>query len=187
MTKPLSYRQALALTRHDNEPALTQEAIIIVPIKNLPEPETVIRDIITQTIDTIINKSKRIEKETLKPSSRRSWSSKRTEDIIGKITRRLFSKTIGEERLFLEILRLVREFARVRGEPYSKMGRREKRLSYDPVIVVAILIYKTALNIGYLRLEAKIRELGIDARIQGRRRSWKRKDSVLKPPKKNHG
>lgn len=124
MARPLSYRQALALTRHDNEPALTQEAIIIAPIKNLPEPETMIKDILTQTINAIINESKRIEKQASKPSSKRPWSAKRTEDIIGKTTRRLFSKTIDEERLFLEILRLVREFARVRGEPYSKMGRR---------------------------------------------------------------
>ncbi|MHA1609874.1 MAG: hypothetical protein ACTSUJ_07740 [Candidatus Njordarchaeales archaeon] len=82
-----------------------------------------------------------------------------------------------------QILRLVGKFAKVKGEFYSKIGGRGRRLSYDPVIVVTILIYKTALSIGYSRLKAKIRELEIDARLLGRRRSWRRKipsSSLLK-------
>jgi len=171
LAKPLSYRQALALMRHDNEPELTEKCVVMAFVKKLPEPETVIQDISMQTIRAIINRFERLEREALKPDKMRSWSTRRSEDFIKKAVRRVFLKTIDDRRLFFEILRLVREFSEVRGEPYSKLGRRGRRLNYDPKIVVAILIYKAALDIGYHRLEAKLGELGIDARLPGRRRS----------------
>ena len=118
-------------------------------------------------------------REALNPDRRRSWSTRRTEDFIKKAVRRAFSKTVDDRRPFFEILRLVREFSEAKGEPYSKLGRRDGRLNYDPKIVVAILIYKAALDIGYHRLEAKLGELGIDARLPGRRR---RRAEEFRPP-----
>lgn len=109
--------------RHDNEPVLTEECVIVALVKNLSGPEAVIRDILMQTINTIVDWLRRLEREVLKPDSKRSWSAGGTEDIIGKVVRRVFSKTIDERRLFLEILRLVKEFAKVRGESYSKARR----------------------------------------------------------------
>ena len=52
------------MTRHDKEPLLTEKCIIVALIKTLPDSDIVIQDISKQTIKAVIDRFRRLERET---------------------------------------------------------------------------------------------------------------------------
>ncbi|MEX2689916.1 MAG: hypothetical protein Q6351_006300 [Candidatus Njordarchaeum guaymaensis] len=125
--------------------------------------QTAINMLVAHTITRIVKDEYQNQKNLLRPERKRRWSKKTTWDKIRKRASRLFYRNIGELALFREILSQVREFAKINGPPYIH-GSRGPSFRYDPIIVAALLIWSSCLNLGNQRLALKAKELSIDAR-----------------------
>ncbi|MGQ4893045.1 MAG: hypothetical protein ACP6IQ_00260 [Candidatus Njordarchaeia archaeon] len=125
--------------------------------------QTAINMLVAHTITRIVKDEYHNQKNLLRPERKRRWSKKTTWDKIQKRASRLFYRNIGELALFRKILSQVREFAKINGPPYI-YGSRGPPFRYDPIVVAALLIWGSCLNLGNQRLVLKAKELGIDAR-----------------------
>lgn len=159
----LSVEQAVAYADQYSEPYNVGSYIVIGFIREKIDMQTAINMLVAHTITRIVKDEYQNQKNLLRPERKRRWSKKTTWDKIQKRASRLFYGNIGELALFREILSQVREFAKINGPPYIH-GSRGPPFRYDPIVVAALLIWGSCLNLGNQRLVLKAKELGIDAR-----------------------
>ena len=159
----LSIEQAVAYADQYSEPYNVGSYIVIGFIREKINMQTAINMLGAHTITRIVKDEYQNQKNLLRPERKRRWSKKTTWDKIQKRASRLFYRNIGELALFRKILSQVREFAKINGPPYI-YGSRGPPFRYDPIVVAALLIWGSCLNLGNQRLVLKAKELGIDAR-----------------------